>query len=92
MKVDPNILRAERLRAVMAMPEYASTFGAWLEEAKAQASHSLSTAVEVHHVHRAQGGYQMIQSILDQIDKVFQLEDSAVEKQLRKTAKAMEKR
>lgn len=89
MKVDPRILRAERLRAIMNMPEYHDTLGAWIEEAYRSALHKLSSAVEVHDVHRAQGSYEQISSLRDMFEKVFREEEVAVEKQLKKTAKAL---
>lgn len=89
MQVDPNILRAERLRAIMNMPEYHATIGAWLEEAIKEAQHNLASAIEVHEVHRAQGSFTAINSFKDNFDKVFRAEDVAVDRKLKKTNKVL---
>ena len=89
MQVDPRILKAERLRAIQNMPEYHATIGAWIDEAFKEALHNLSIAVEVHEVHRAQGAFTALTSFKDNFDKVFQAEDAAVEKKLKKTARVL---
>lgn len=79
-KKDPNILRAERLRAVMNMPEYEVTIGAWLKEAKSEADYQLQTATEPHEIHRAQGKVALIRSIDEQFERVFACEKKSLEK------------
>lgn len=71
------------------MPEYHDTIGAWIEDAYKDALHNLAIAVEVPAVHRAQGQFQAIKSLQEQFDKVFSAEEAAVEKQHKKTNKAL---
>jgi hypothetical protein len=80
VKKEQAILRAERLRAVMSMPEYKTTVGAWLEDAKSSALHEMEVAVEPHQFHSAQGAYKAMKGILEQFDRVFALEQAAINK------------
>lgn len=79
-KIDQVILRAERLRSVMAMPEYEATIGAWIKEGFREAQHNLHVAVEPYQMHRAQGYFSAMQNLQEQIDRVFELEKAAHEK------------
>ena len=90
MQTDPDIRRAEKLRAIISMPEYGATIGNWLTEAHASALHEMTTATEPHEFHSAQGAYRLIQSIQEQFERVFIAEKAAVEKtqkKIRKTEK-----
>jgi len=80
MKRDQAVLRAERLRAVMAMPEYKSTVGAWIEDAKNSALHEMEIAVEPHQFHSAQGAYKAMKGIAEQFERVFAMERAAIAK------------
>ncbi len=73
--------RAQKLRIIMEMPEYAQTIGAWLEEAHSSALQGLTSAVDQHEVHRAQGAYRAIQDIREMFAKVFAEEKLAIERQ-----------
>ena len=77
---DPVILRAERLRAILNMPEYANLIGAWIEEARSSALHSMTNAKEPYEFHSAQGAYKAIESLRDQFNRVFAMEKVAVDK------------
>jgi len=90
VRPDPRILRAERLRTIIRMPEYEATIGQWLKEAHATVLHNLVKAVEPHDVHRAQGAYSAIQSLMEQFEAVWTAEDAALEKQTKRTTKALE--
>lgn len=80
MRKDPAILRAEQLRAIMQMPEYGRTIGAWITEAHTAALHDMTTAKEPYEFHTAQGAYKAIQELKDQFDKTFLAEDAAINK------------
>lgn len=85
MQKDPAIIRAERLRAVLAMPEYSSTIGAWIEEAYQEALHNMTSSKEPYEFHSAQGAYKAVTLIREQFERVFALEKAAREKQTKKT-------
>jgi hypothetical protein len=72
------IVRAEKLRAIMAMPEYKELIGTWLNDAATQAIHALTEATEAHELHRAQGGYQALTALTTQFDQVFAREAAAI--------------
>ena len=80
MKKDPAIVRAERLRAVMAMPEYKQTVEAWILDAFNDALHQMESAKEVYEFHRAQGAYSSLKALKDQFDQVFVAERAALER------------
>lgn len=84
MARDKDILRAERLRAVINMPEYSATIGTWLEQARESALHELMNAKEHHEIHRAQGAVQILESIKDNFDSVFEMESIALNKNHKK--------
>lgn len=79
-KLDQAIRRAESLRAVISMPEYNRTIGAWLNEAHTSALYKLTTAKEPHEFHQAQGAYNAIQSIRENFESVWASERAAVER------------
>lgn len=81
---DPAILRAERLRAIIQMPEYGDTIGKWLDEACEQALHDMTQAVEPHQFHSAQGAYRALNAFKDQFARVFSAEQSVVDREQRK--------
>ena len=89
MRRDPTLVRADRLRAIMAMPEYHVTIGAWIEEADRSALHDLMTAKEIHEVHRAQGAVSAMENLKAQFNKVFANEQAILEKQHKKTQNAL---
>lgn len=76
-KKDRFILQAERLRAVMAMPEYEVTIGEWIKEALRAANHALHSAQEPIEIYRAQGMLSAVKGISEQFDRVFDLEKAA---------------
>lgn len=77
---DPAVIRAERLRAILAMPEYKSTVGAWIDEEYQSALNSMTTAKEPHEFHPAQGAYKALNSIREQFERVFAAEKAALNK------------
>jgi hypothetical protein len=89
MRRDPVLVRADRLRAIMAMPEYHVTIGAWIDEAGREVLHSLTSAKEVHEIHRAQGAYSAIENLKAQFAKVFASEQVILEKQHKRTQNAL---
>lgn len=74
MTTHPAILRAMRLRTIVEMPEYKDTIGAWIVRAKDDALYSMTTATEPHEVHRAQGAYNALIALIDQVEIVFSAE------------------
>lgn len=76
---NPAILKAERLRAVMNMPEYEITLGAWIQEAHNEALHNMTTAIEPYQFHSAQGAYKAISSLKENIEYVLRAEKVALE-------------
>lgn len=91
MKRDPALVRADRLRAITSMPEYYATIGSWIDEGHKEALHNLTSAKEVHEIHRAQGGYAAMNSLKEQFDKVFAMENVILERQSKKTTQIMTK-
>lgn len=83
---EPAIIRAERLRAVMAMPEYEVTIGAWVDEAYKSALHGLTTAKDPNEVYAAQGAYRSVSSLKEQFEQVFRAEQAVIERTKRKSA------
>lgn len=79
-KKDPAILRAERLRAIISMPEYEATIGGWIKEAYESALHYMTEAREVCEFHQAQGAYKAIEALKSQFETVFQAEKLATSK------------
>lgn len=86
-KREPAIVKAERLRAVMSMPEYGSTIGAWISEAETAALHDMTEAKEPHEFHNAQGAYKAVRSIREQFDRVFAAEAAAIDAASKKQVK-----
>lgn len=84
--IDPAIRRAERLRAVMAMPEYGDTIGTWIQQAHDEALHEMATA-PVDGVLRAQGAYHALETLKSQFNLVFDAERAAHAKLERKKLK-----
>ncbi len=84
---DPAILRAERLRTIINMPEYKDTIGAWITEGRKSALHNMSVAKEPHEFYAAQGEFRAMQQLEDQFERVFAVEKAAVEKHTRKIQK-----
>lgn len=83
-KRDPAILRAESLRAILAMPEYERLLGAWIQEAKNAALHDMTTAKEPYEFHSAQGAYKAMLALVENFERVFVAEQAAVEKAQKK--------
>ena len=79
-KKDPAILRAERLRAIQAMPEYQQTIAEWLKTAKEAALHDLATVQDPNGFFKAQGAYGAIESLLQQFDRVYIAEEAVLNK------------
>lgn len=77
---DPSLIKAERLRAVMSMPEYADTIGKWLEESMASSLHEMTHA-EPDKFLSHQGAYRALSEIKDQIESTFLAEESALKKE-----------
>jgi hypothetical protein len=86
---NPAIRRAERLRIIMAMPEYESTIGQWIDEAHKNALHQLTTAIDPREVHQAQGAFKLVTEIKEQFDHVFNAEKSALRKMQKNTLKGI---
>ena len=86
-KRDPALLRAERLRIILSMPEYKDTIGQWIEDAHNDALHRMSTAKETHDFYTAQGSYLTVKAFMDQFNQVFSRETAALEKIQRKMTK-----
>lgn len=86
-KRDPAILRAERLRIIMNMPEYTDTVGAWIEEAHREALHKMTTAKEPHEFHSAQGAYNTMETLRERFNAVFQCERAALTKNEKRLAR-----
>lgn len=74
------ILRASRLRAIMAMTGYEETINRWIEEALTQALHDMAVAKEPNEMFAAQGAYKAVESIKDQFAGVFSAEKGALNK------------
>lgn len=81
---DRTIPRAERLRSVISMPEYADTVGLWIDEARKQALHDMTSATELHDFHRAQGAYKAIQDLTSNFEAVFSAEKATILKNEKK--------
>lgn len=60
--------KALQLKSVVGLPAYIDTIGAWLLEEKAKAIALMSEGAEPHQVHRSQGAYAVITSLLDRIE------------------------
>lgn len=77
---DPAIVRAEKLRMLMSLPEYKETVAAWIEEAHRSALHDMTAAKEPYQFHAAQGAYNAIETIRQQFERVFSSEKAAIAK------------
>lgn len=79
-KKDPAILRAERLRAIQAMPEYRETIQQWLNDAKDDALYKLSTVQGINEFYTSQGAFNALNALTQQFDRVFMAEEAALNK------------
>lgn len=79
MSEESEARRATRLRSVLAMPEYEDTIGTYIKKAQEQALHELQTAT-LDSFQKAQGRYQAITELIDQIESVLKRGDVAQER------------
>ncbi len=87
MQRDQAIIKAERLRVVLSMPEYKDTIGSWLTDAHSQALREMTSAVELHEIHAAQGAYKVLEQLREQIERVFITEDAVLKRESKKKFK-----
>ena len=81
---DPAIRKAEKLRIIMAMPEYAETIGAWIKDLQLDAEHQLKNCKDPNDFRFAQGSCSAMDQLSDRFKLVFDAERSTIEKNNRK--------
>lgn len=82
-QIDNRITLASQLRAIVSMPEYEITFGAWLRSSLETTINLMASARTPDEFFHAQGAYHAINNINQQIEAIWQAEQAALEKKIK---------